>query len=49
MRDVRLEDGFTRPWTGCPYREIIIRYGEQIRRAEPLLRAAYDCLSRSTA
>ena len=49
MRDMPLEDGFTRPWTGGPYREIDIRDGEHIRRAEPLLHAAYDRLSRSAS
>ena len=49
VRDVPLEDGFTRPSFGGLYREIDIRDTEQVRRAEPLLRAAYDRLSRSTA
>ena len=49
VRDMPLEDGFTRPWTGGPYRELVIRDREQIRRAEPLLHAAYDGLSRSTS
>ena len=49
VRDMPLEDGFTRPWAGGPYREIVIRDREQIRRAEPLLHAAYDSLSRSTS
>ena len=40
-----LEDGFARP-TNRGYREIAIRDREQIRRAEPLLRAAYDDLHR---
>ena len=47
VRDKPLEDGLTRPWPGGPYREIDIRDREQIRRAEPLLHAAYDSLSRS--
>ena len=47
VRDIPLEDGFTRPSTGGPYREIVIRDREQIRMAEPLLHAAYDSLSRS--
>ena len=49
VRDIPLEDGFTRPNDGGQYREIVIRDREQIRRAEPLLRAAYDSLSRSTS
>lgn len=49
VRDIPLEDGFTRPNDGGQYREIVIRDWEQIRRAEPLLRAAYDRLSRSTS
>ena len=46
-RGIPLEDGFTRPSDGGLYREIVIRDREQIRRAEPLLHAAYDSLSRS--
>ena len=46
VREMPLEDGFIRPWAGGPYREIVIRDREQIRRAEPLLQAAYDRLSR---
>ena len=38
------EDGFTRPLPDRKYREIVIRDPEHIRRAEPLLRAAYDDL-----
>ena len=38
-----LENGFTRPYHDG-YREIAIRDREHIRRAEPLLRAAYDDL-----
>ena len=38
-----LEDGFTRPYDH-KYREIVIRDREHVRRAEPLLRAAYDDL-----
>ena len=45
VRDIPLEDGFTRPYDRGKCREIIIRDGEHIRRAEPLLRAAYDSLS----
>ena len=47
VRDVPFEDGFTRPNDGGQYREIVIRDREQVRRAEPLLHAAYDTLSRS--
>ena len=46
LRDIPLEDGFTRPHQG-PYREITIRDRETCRRAEPLVRAAYDNLSGS--
>ena len=46
LRDIPLEDGFTRPYKG-PYREITIRNRETCRRAEPLARAAYDNLSKS--
>jgi hypothetical protein len=49
VRDMPLEDGFTRPWAGGPYREIVIRDREKIRRAEPLLRAAYQRLNRSAS
>ena len=42
---IPLEDGFTRPFHGG-YREIIVRDREHIRRAKPLLRAAYDSLSK---
>ena len=40
---IPLEDGFTRPLPDG-YREIAIRDREHVRRAEPLLRAAYDNL-----
>ena len=40
---IPLEDGFTRPCHGG-YREITIRDRKHIRRAEPLLRAAYESL-----
>ena len=46
VRDIPLEDGFNRAWPGGPYREIVIRDREQIRKAKPLLRTAYDNLSR---
>ena len=46
VRNMPLADGFTPPWAGGPYREIVIRDREQIRRAEPLLHAVYDSLSR---
>ena len=49
LHDVPLEDGFTRPCERGRYREITIRDREHIRRAEPLLRAAYDSLSDSRA
>ena len=49
VRDMPLEEGFTRPWSGGPYREVIIRNREQIRRAEPLLHAAYQSLSRTAS
>ena len=47
LRDIPPEDGFTRPYDRGRYREIGIRDSEHIRRAEPLLRAAYDSLSDS--
>ena len=47
--DIPLEDGFTHLVQGGTIREIVIRDREQIRRAEPLLRAAYDLLSRSAS
>ena len=49
VRGMPLEDGLTRPWPGGPYREIDIRDREHIRRAEPLLHAAYDSLSGSAS
>ena len=49
VRDIPLEDGFTRPNDGGKYRQIVIRHREQIRRAEPLLHAAYDSLGRSAS
>lgn len=42
--DIPLEDGFTRPCDRGRMREITIRDKKHIRRAEPLLRAAYDSL-----
>ena len=41
MRDIPLEDGFTRPNDRGRYREVVIRDREHIRRAEPLLHVAY--------
>ena len=49
VRDILLEDGFTRPNDGGKYRQIVIRDREQIRKAEPLLQAACDSLSRSAS
>ena len=49
VRDMPLEDGFTRPWSGGPYREIVIRGREQIQKAEPLFHAAYHRLNRSAS
>ena len=46
VRDMPIEDGLNRPWACGPYREIVIREREQIRRAEPLLHEACDGLSR---
>ena len=46
VRHIPLEEGFTRPYAGGVQREITIRDAEHIRRAEPLLRAAYDSLSK---
>ena len=45
VRDIPLEDGFTRLYDRGRMREIIIRDEEHIRKAEPLLRTAYDSLS----
>ena len=42
---IPFEDGFTRPNDGGKYRQIVIRDRNQIRKAEPLLHAAYDSLS----
>jgi hypothetical protein len=42
-----LEEGFTRPYHR-KYREIIIEDQEHVRKAEPLLRAAYDDLKAAT-
>lgn len=42
---IPLEDGFTSPYDDS-YRAIVIRDREHIRKAEPLLRAAYDALCR---
>ena len=47
LRDIPPEDGFTRRLSYGGLREINIRDREHIRRAEPLLRAAYDSLSDS--
>ena len=49
LHNIPLEDGFTRPYDRGQYREIVIHDREQIRRAKPLLQAAYDSLSRSTS
>ena len=46
VRHILPEDDFTRSHHSGKLREIIIRDGKQIRRAEPLLRAAYDNLSK---
>ena len=45
LEAIPLEDGFTRPYHRG-YREIAIREREHIRKAKPLLRAAYDALCR---
>ena len=45
LSSIPLEDGFTSPYDGS-YREIVIRDREHIRKAGPLLRAAYDALCR---
>ena len=44
VRDMPFEDRFTRPCHNGTFREINIRDREDIRKAEPLLRAAYDNL-----
>ena len=46
LSDDLLADGFTQAYNGGRYRKIAIRDGEHIRKAEPLLRAAYDSLSK---
>ena len=43
LSSIPLEDGFNRPYHRG-YREIVIRDREHIRKAKPLLRAAYDDL-----
>ena len=45
VRDIPLEEGFTRLYARGLMREITIRDGEHVSRAKPLLRAAYDSLS----
>ncbi len=45
LRDIPLEDGFSRPYSAKGYRELTVRDDADIRRAGPLLRAAYDSLS----
>ena len=46
VRHIQLEDGFTQPHHSGKLREIIIRDGKEIQKAEPLLRAAYDNLAK---
>ena len=46
LSDDLLADGFTRACNDGRYREIAIRDREHIRKAEPLLRAAYDGLGK---
>ncbi len=46
VRHIPLEDGFTRHQQSGKLREIIIRGGKELQRAEPLLRAAYDNLAK---
>lgn len=45
LRDIPLEDGFSRPSSYNGYREITVRNDADIQRADPLLRAAHDGLS----
>ena len=45
LRDIPLEDGFSRPSPEKGYREVTIRDDADIQRAKPLLRAAHDSLS----
>ena len=47
LSDDLLADGFTRACNDGRDREIAIRDGEHIRKAEPLLRAAYESLGRA--
>lgn len=50
LDNIRLEkDDFTRPYSDGREREITIRDEEHFRRAEPLLRAAYENLLRRTS
>ena len=46
VRDIPPDASFTRPHDNGKYREFIIRGDEDIRRAEPLVRAAYDSLAK---
>ena len=45
VRDIPLEDGFSRPSPYEGYREITVRNDSDIQKAEPVLRAAHDSLS----
>ena len=47
LSDDLLADGFTRACNDGRYREIAIRDRKHIRKAEPLLRAAYDSVGKS--
>ena len=49
VRDIPLEDGFSRPSPYKGYRQITLRDDADIQRVEPLLRAAHDRLSARAA
>lgn len=44
LHGIPLDDGFTQPFNGGRYRAFILRGDEDIEKAEPLLRAAYENL-----
>lgn len=44
LRGTRLDDDFARPQQNGEYREMAVHNDEDVSRAEPLLRAAYDSL-----
>lgn len=46
LRGTRLDDDFARPQQNGEYREMAVHNDEDVSRAEPLLRAAYDSLGK---